>query len=162
MSTFANTCEFGGHHNLFSFLMILQDNSEDTIKMEHSYTRDHNPIENVEVIATRTILMKRPPLCPQCNLLPLNHDEKVDAPETFNIPIPAYNEESGRSSLNATENAIKNCPNPNSDSDDWTLKIDKSIWTGNLTKWLIHEQDSTSVISPLIPIKTFRSTTKSI
>lgn len=101
--------------------------------MEHSYTRDHNPIENVEVITTRTILMERPPPCPQCNLLPPSHDEKIDGPDTFNIPIPAYNEESGRTSLNATENAIKNCPNPNSDSDDWTLKIDKSIWTGNLT-----------------------------
>lgn len=102
--------------------------------MEHSYTRDWKPTDNMEVMATRTILMERPPLCPQCHQLPPNHDEKVDTPEPFNIPIPAYDEEAGRSALRITEEAIKNCPNHNTDSDDWTQNVSKVNWTGKLNE----------------------------
>lgn len=97
--------------------------------MEHSYTRDWKPAGNVEVISTRTILMERPPLCPSCHLLPPNHDEKVDIPEPYNIPIPKYNEEAGRLALNATEDMIKQYPNLNSDSDDWTENLPKITWS---------------------------------
>lgn len=99
--------------------------------MEHSYTRDWKPILNGDgVMPTRTILVERPPLCPSCNLLSPNHDEKVDTPETYNIPIPPYNEDAGRRELNATETMIKSCHNRNSDTDDWTQDLKKINWTG--------------------------------
>lgn len=98
--------------------------------MEHSYTRDWRPATTSEVMVTRTILMERPPLCPSCHQLPPNHDEKVDTPETYNIPIPPYNEDAGRMSLNATEETIKSCHNRNSDTEDWTQNIHKFNWTG--------------------------------
>lgn len=81
-------------------------------------------------MATRTILVERPPLCPSCHQLPPNHDEKVDTPEVYNIPIPTYNEEAGRQALNATEDMIKSCHNHNSDMDDWTESIAKDKFTG--------------------------------
>lgn len=103
---------------------------EDTIKMEHSYTRDWKPTAGSDILATRTILMEQRPLCPSCHQLPPNHDEKVDAPETYNIPIPPYNEAAGRKALNVTEEMIKSCHNHNSDTDDWTQYIEKFNWTG--------------------------------
>lgn len=105
--------------------------------MEHSYTRDYNPNgkkpdgkDDDEIMATRTILVERPPLCPSCHLLPPNHDEKVETPETFSIPIPAYNDEVGRKTINATEEMIQNVHNRNSDTDDWTENLPKYNWTG--------------------------------
>lgn len=106
--------------------------------MEHSYTRDWKPTTGAGVMTTRTILMERPPLCPSCHQLPPNHDEKVDTPETYNIPIPPYNEddvsyeEAGRKALNATADMIKSCPNRNANTDDWTQNIHKFNWTGKL------------------------------
>lgn len=35
--------------------------------MEHSYSKDIQPKDNVEVMATRTILIPRPPQCPSCH-----------------------------------------------------------------------------------------------
>lgn len=102
--------------------------------MEHSYTRDWKPTSNTGMMPTRTILVERPPLCPSCHQLPPNHDEKVDTPETYNIPIPPYNEEAGRRALNATEESIKLCHNRNSDSDDWTQNVQKFNWTGEQRK----------------------------
>lgn len=98
--------------------------------MEHSYTRDWKPSTNNDVMTTRTILVERPPLCPSCHQLPPNHDEKVDTPEAYNIPIPSYNEEAGRRTLNSTEELIKYSHNRNSDDDDWTQSINKQNWTG--------------------------------
>ncbi|XP_055314326.1 uncharacterized protein LOC129575237 isoform X2 [Sitodiplosis mosellana] len=116
-------------HNYFPDCAFHKEKFEDTIKMEHSYTRDWKPSANCEVMATRTILVERPPLCPSCHQLPPNHDEKVDTPEAYNIPIPPYNEEAGRRALNATEDMIKFCHNRNSDNDDWTQSIQKHNWT---------------------------------
>lgn len=102
--------------------------------MEHSYTRDYKQSTNSTIMATRTILVQRPPLCPSCHQLPPNHDEKVDTPEPYNIPIPPYNEEAGRRLLNLTEDMIKSCHNHNSDSEDWTQKLPKHNWTGKLNQ----------------------------
>lgn len=35
--------------------------------MEHSYSKDFHPKDNVEVMATKTILIPRPPQCPSCH-----------------------------------------------------------------------------------------------
>lgn len=42
--------------------------------MEHSYSKDVLPKDNVEVMATRTILIPRPPQCPSCHHTSLNDD----------------------------------------------------------------------------------------
>lgn len=105
--------------------------------MEHSYTRDWKPTANSEIMATRTILVERPPLCPSCHQLPPNHDEKVDTPEAYNIPIPPYNEEAGRAALNTTEEMIQSCHNRNSDSDDWTETMQKTNWTGDFCSFFL-------------------------
>lgn len=101
--------------------------------MEHSYTRDRKPTSNSGMMPTRTILVERPPLCPSCHQTPPNHDEKVDTPETYNIPIPSYNEDAGRHAFNSTEETIKSCHNRNSDADDWTENLQKFNWTGEWT-----------------------------
>lgn len=106
--------------------------------MEHSYTRDWKPTANSEIMATRTILVERPPLCPSCHQLPPNHDEKVDTPEAYNIPIPPYNEEAGRAALNTTEEMIQSCHNRNSDSDDWTETMQKTNWTGDFCSFFFY------------------------
>lgn len=64
-----------------------------------------------------------------CHASPPNHNEKVDTPEVYNIPVPPYNEEDGNSALNATWNIIKNCPNRVPDTDDWAANINKFAWT---------------------------------
>lgn len=122
---------------------LSQEKFEDTIKMEHSYTRDWKPTVNSDVMATRTILVERPPLCPSCHQLPPNHDEKVDTPEIYNIPIPPYNEEAGRRALNTTEEMIKSCHNRNSDSDDWTESIAKDKLTG--AHWMKNSAENVSI-----------------
>lgn len=106
-------------------------------------------------MATRTILVERAPLCPSCHQLPPNHDAKVDTPEVYNIPIPPYNEESGRRALNATEEMIRNCHNRNADSDDWTRSVAKEKLTGN---WIVSfiEWCTKSLELHLIKKKTLR------
>lgn len=42
--------------------------------MEHSYSKDFLPKDNVEVMATRTILIPKPPQCPSCH----NHTSNED------------------------------------------------------------------------------------
>lgn len=97
--------------------------------MEHSYTRDWQPNENIEVMATRTILIDRPPQCPSCHLTP--NDDKLDAPESYNPPIPAYNEEAGRAAMDETERSVRTSMNKNnrSDEEDWEARISKLGWT---------------------------------
>lgn len=97
--------------------------------MEHSYTRDWQPKENTEVMATRTILIDRPPQCPSCHLTP--NDEKLEAPEIYSPPIPNYNEEAGRNAMDETERIVRNSSNKNnrSDEEDWETRINKLGWT---------------------------------
>lgn len=61
--------------------------------MEHSYSKDVHPKGNVEVMATRSILIPRPPQCPSCyqhtanddilavNYIPQNSDGKKSYPQ---------------------------------------------------------------------------------
>lgn len=42
--------------------------------MEHSYSKDIHPKGNVEVMATRSILIPRPPQCPSCHQHSTNDD----------------------------------------------------------------------------------------
>lgn len=97
--------------------------------MEHSYTRDWQLKENTEVMATRTILIDRPPQCPSCHLTP--NDEKLEAPETYSPPVPNYNEEAGRNAMDETERIVRNSSNKNNRSDDeeWEARISKLGWT---------------------------------
>lgn len=97
--------------------------------MEHSYTRDWQPNDNIEVMATRTILIDRPPQCPSCHLSP--NDDKLDAAEAYNPPIPAYNEDAGRTAMDETERSVRTSVNKNnrSDDEDWEARISKLGWT---------------------------------
>lgn len=96
--------------------------------MEHSYTRDFQPNENIEVMATRTIFMDRPPQCPSCHQSP--NEDKLDAPDAGNAPIP-YNEEAGRVAMDEAERLVRNSSNKNnrSDDEDWEARINKLGWT---------------------------------
>lgn len=97
--------------------------------MEHSYTRDL-PTENTEVMSTRTLMIESPPQCPSCNLMLENHGEQVNIPpEACNMSVPAYDEENGRNFFHNHRKLIENCPNINSDTDNWTEKIDRFSWT---------------------------------
>lgn len=97
--------------------------------MEHSYSRDWQPNENIEVMATRTMLIDRPPQCPSCHLS--QNDDKLDVPEPYNVPIPAYNEDAGRVAMDETERGVRTSVNKNnrSDDEDWEARISKLGWT---------------------------------
>lgn len=118
--------------------------------MEHSYSRDWRPHEGAHIMTTRTIMVHRPPQCPSCHIH--THDEGVDMNETYNPPIPTYNEEAAREAMLETErvasgDAFANStagssssrqPNlntdavvtTNQDSDhDWEETVDRTAWT---------------------------------
>lgn len=80
-------------------------------------------------MATRTILIDRPPQCPSCHLTP--NDEKLEAPEVYSPPIPNYNEEAGRNAMDETERIVRNSANKNnrSDEEDWETRMNKFGWT---------------------------------
>lgn len=111
-----------------NFISRLQENFEDSIKMEHSYTRDWQPTGNAEVMATRTILIERPPQCPSCHLLP-NHEEKIDIPEISKTTLPEYDEDTDRMPFDEIEHIVTHCHNRNADDEDWVEKINKLGWT---------------------------------
>lgn len=50
------------------------DTAEILFNMEHSYSKDVHPRGNVEVMATRSILIPRPPQCPSCYQNTTNDD----------------------------------------------------------------------------------------
>lgn len=95
--------------------------------MEHSYSRDWRPLEGAHIMTTRTIMVHRPPQCPSCHTH--THDEGVDMNESYNPPIPIYNEEAARRAMlesqhitggggdgNAKKDTNKDDPN-NADTD---------------------------------------------
>lgn len=83
----------------------------------------------MEVMATRTILIDRPPQCPSCHLSP--NDDKLDLPDSYSPPVPTYNEDAGRVAMDETERIIRNSSNKNnrSDDEDWEARINKLGWT---------------------------------
>lgn len=55
--------------------------------MEHSYSKDIHPKGNVEVMATRSILIPRPPQCPSCYQHSTN-DDILAVRKSFSIIYP--------------------------------------------------------------------------
>lgn len=109
--------------------------------MEHSYSRDFRPMENSQTAATRTLMVHRPPQCPSCHTHP--HDERIDLEESYNPPIPSYNEETAKVAMLESENVAKQVRNLNSEDVDWEEKINKLGWSvqqirlfGKVTKLL--------------------------
>lgn len=109
--------------------------------MEHSYSRDHRPMENSQTASTRTLMVHRPPQCPSCHTH--SHDERIDLEESYNPPIPSYNEESAKIAMLESENVTKQMRNLNSEDVDWEEKINKIGWSvqqirlfGKVTKLL--------------------------
>ncbi|XP_058129129.1 KAT8 regulatory NSL complex subunit 3 [Anopheles coustani] len=95
--------------------------------MEHSYTRDFRLLESSQTASTRTLMVHRPPQCPSCHTHP--HDERIDLEESYNPPIPSYNEESARRAMQESENIVGGGRNSVSDEDDWEEKVNKFGWS---------------------------------
>uniref|UniRef100_A0AAG5D0G8 Kat8 regulatory nsl complex subunit 3 n=1 Tax=Anopheles atroparvus TaxID=41427 RepID=A0AAG5D0G8_ANOAO len=95
--------------------------------MEHSYTRDFRLLESSQTASTRTLMVHRPPQCPSCHTHP--HDERIDLEESYNPPIPSYNEESARRAMQESENIVAGARNSVSDEDDWEEKMNKFGWS---------------------------------
>ncbi|XP_055545674.1 KAT8 regulatory NSL complex subunit 3 [Wyeomyia smithii] len=95
--------------------------------MEHSYSRDVRPMENSQTATTRTLMVHRPPQCPSCHTH--SHDERIDLEESYNPPIPSYNEESAKIAMQESENVTKQIRNTNSEDVDWEEKISKIGWS---------------------------------
>lgn len=100
--------------------------------MEHSYTRDSKPKEvQVESLATRTIMVERPPPCPSCHL-ESHGDDKLDASVSpIKSTLHTCDESDEETIMVEAENAIRNCCTRNNctDEDDWAMAIDKSDWS---------------------------------
>ncbi|XP_055636632.1 KAT8 regulatory NSL complex subunit 3 [Toxorhynchites rutilus septentrionalis] len=109
--------------------------------MEHSYSRDFRPMDNSQVASTRTLMVHRPPPCPSCHTH--SHDERIDLEESYNPPIPSYNEETAKIAMLESENITKQVRNLNSEDIDWEEKVNKLGWSvqqiklfGKITKLL--------------------------
>uniref|UniRef100_A0A182JWD7 ATP synthase subunit s, mitochondrial n=1 Tax=Anopheles christyi TaxID=43041 RepID=A0A182JWD7_9DIPT len=76
---------------------------------------------------TRTLMIHRPPQCPSCHTH--SHDERIDLEESYNPPIPSYNEESARRAMQESENIGVSARNSVSDEEDWEEKVNKFGWT---------------------------------
>ncbi|XP_062554041.1 KAT8 regulatory NSL complex subunit 3-like [Armigeres subalbatus] len=96
--------------------------------MEHSYSRDlRPPMENSQTASTRALMVHRPPQCPACHTH--GHDERIDLEESYNPPIPSYNEESAKIAMMESENVTQMVRNLNSEDIDWEEKINKLGWS---------------------------------
>lgn len=96
--------------------------------MEHSYSRDFRPpMENSQTASTRALMVHRPPQCPACHTH--GHDERIDLEESYNPPIPSYNEESAKIAMMESENVTQMVRNLNSEDIDWEEKINKLGWS---------------------------------
>lgn len=95
--------------------------------MEHSYTRDFRLLESSQTAMTRTLMIHRPPQCPSCHTH--SHDERIDLEESYNPPIPSYNEESARRAMQESENIVVTARNSVSDEDDWEERVNTFGWT---------------------------------
>ncbi|XP_031629078.1 KAT8 regulatory NSL complex subunit 3-like [Contarinia nasturtii] len=102
--------------------------------MEHSYSKDVHPKGNVEVMATRSILIPRPPQCPSCYQHTTNDDilakmENHQSDPYFDQLPPAINDNIAKMAMEETERLTKNVKNTNADDDDWDLKVNKIGWS---------------------------------
>lgn len=95
--------------------------------MEHSYSRDFRPMESSQTASTRTLMVHRPPQCPSCHIH--THDERIDLEESYNPPIPSYNEETAKIAMLESETVAKQVRNLNSEDTDWEDKINKIGWS---------------------------------
>lgn len=95
--------------------------------MEHSYSRDFRPMENSQTATTRTLMVHRPPQCPSCHTH--GTDERIDLEESYNPPIPSYNEEGAKSAMLESETVTRAVRNLNAEDVDWEEKINKIGWT---------------------------------
>uniref|UniRef100_A0A4Y0BRW9 KANL3/Tex30 alpha/beta hydrolase-like domain-containing protein n=1 Tax=Anopheles funestus TaxID=62324 RepID=A0A4Y0BRW9_ANOFN len=95
--------------------------------MEHSYTRDFRLLESSQTATTRTLMIHRPPQCPSCHTH--SHDERIDLEESYNPPIPSYNEESARRAMQESENIVVTARNSVSDEEDWEERVNTFGWT---------------------------------
>lgn len=121
---------------------------KDFRQMEHSYSRDWRPMEGAQVMTTRTIMVHRPPPCPSCHVH--SHDEVVssssernkqhhhshliqlqgvDIGETYNPPIPSYNEEAAKVAMDECERIASVARISHQDDDDWEESINKVTWS---------------------------------
>ncbi|XP_053678555.1 KAT8 regulatory NSL complex subunit 3 [Anopheles nili] len=95
--------------------------------MEHIYTRDFRLLESSQTAMTRTLMVHRPPQCPSCHTH--SHDERIDLEESYNPPIPSYNEENARKAMQESENIVVTARNSTSDEEDWEEKVNKFGWS---------------------------------
>uniref|UniRef100_A0A2M4BCR1 Putative kat8 regulatory nsl complex subunit 3 n=1 Tax=Anopheles marajoara TaxID=58244 RepID=A0A2M4BCR1_9DIPT len=94
--------------------------------MEHSYMRDVRLLESPQTAKTRTLMVHRPPQCPSCHS---HADERIDLEESYNPPIPSYNEESARKAMQESENIIAAARKAIPDDEDWEERVNKFGWS---------------------------------
>ncbi|XP_058057655.1 KAT8 regulatory NSL complex subunit 3 [Anopheles bellator] len=95
--------------------------------MEHSYMREFRLPESNQTSTTRALMIHRPPQCPSCHVH--SQDERIDLEESYNPPIPSYNEENARKAMQESENIINVTRKSATDEDDWEEKVNKFGWS---------------------------------
>ncbi|KAJ6645474.1 KAT8 regulatory NSL complex subunit 3 [Pseudolycoriella hygida] len=110
--------------NLLKRCMIGATHFDNILQMEHSYSRDWRPMEGAQVMTTKTIMVHKPPQCPSCH----THDDGIDVSEP-NPPIPPYNEDAARASMEEMEKIALSLRTTSSDDENWEERIKKHHWT---------------------------------
>lgn len=118
--------------NAISNLQLLSlspaKTSDCAIQMEHSYSRDKRPTDNT--MATRTILVHKPPPCPSCHSAagPEN-DIDMDEESIPLLPLPEIDEPVAREAMDVIGNIASKTKNRNSEDEDWEEAVDRTGWT---------------------------------
>lgn len=95
--------------------------------MEHSYSRDTRP--NDKTMATRTVLVHKPPPCPSCHSSAQEMDIDIDEASIQLMPLPQTDEQASKEAMDSIATIAAKTKNRNLEEDDWEELIDKVGWT---------------------------------
>lgn len=94
--------------------------------MEHIYSRDSRPMDDIGLSPTRTLLVHKAPLCPSCH--PHTSDDNTEFDEQSHPPIPSYNETMAKDAMGDSLRVAKGVKNLNPDDEDWEERLFKQQW----------------------------------
>lgn len=95
--------------------------------MEHSYSRDRRPTD--KTMATRTILVHKPPPCPSCHSSTQENEIDMEEASVPLMPLPEIDERAAKEAMDHIGSIAARTKNRNSEDDDWEECVDKTGWT---------------------------------
>lgn len=95
--------------------------------MEHSYSRDRRPTD--KTMATRTILVHKPPPCPSCHSSLQENDIDMEEASIPLMPLPEIDEKAAKEAMDHIGSIAARTKNRNSEDEDWEECVDKTGWS---------------------------------